>query len=350
MFKKVLFIIGSFILGFLLIITVTSSTIVSVSQKLFSKALEEDNHTEIKRFFFGLFDITEGRTYIHENKETGERVEVFYGLMNESRSFVKKDGETTSYDSIGTGVEVFLYKLPETFKLEDAAEKQGGVRLVYEGTDQSLFFPFKTEMKNAYEIASLYNVLAFNIQYKDYVAKVNADLQDDITLQSKIISVEILDGEEDVKYQLSTPGLTFDNPMHKEFDLVLQEYYQAQEASLNGEDVSKDKINEISDKYNKLITNNENYISQRTTEEIIKTADFIVPVVIAAVIFIALDILVAWFIFRKKKPAKYIPPYQKTAQTTQTQPEQFNRNVFDVEEYDEVEEITETEGKPTSEE
>ena len=38
MFKKVLFIIGSFILGFLLIITVTSSTIVSVSQKLFSKA------------------------------------------------------------------------------------------------------------------------------------------------------------------------------------------------------------------------------------------------------------------------------------------------------------------------
>ena len=130
MLKKVLYVLGCFVLGLLLMIFVTSSTTVSINQKLFSQALEENNHTEIKRFFFGLFDNTEGRSYLLQNEETGERVEVFYGLMNETRSYTNENGEATSYDSIGTGVEIFLYKLPSSFALEDATDKQGGVESI----------------------------------------------------------------------------------------------------------------------------------------------------------------------------------------------------------------------------
>ena len=96
----------------------------------------------------------------------------------------------------------------------------------------------------------------------------------------------------------------------------------------------------------KFKSSNENYILQRSTQEIIKTPDFIIPLVIAAVIFLALAIALAFVIFKKKKPATYVPPYQKVQQK-QSQPEQFSREVFDVVDYDEVEETPEN---PTSEE
>jgi hypothetical protein len=64
----------------------------------------------------------------------------------------------------------------------------------------------------------------------------------------------------------------------------------------------------------------------------------LVGVISTAVIFLALDILVAWLIFRKKKPGKYIPPYKQTQKPATKEPEQFDRSVFELE-ADEVVEV-----------
>ena len=81
------------------------------------------------------------------------------------------------------------------------------------------------------------------------------------------------------------------------------------------------------------------------------SSKFLFPVIGAAVIFLALDILLGWFIFRKKNASKYVPPYRAKQPTAPVrQPEQFSRDVFNVEEDDVVETPTEeTETKPENE-
>ena len=65
-------------------------------------------------------------------------------------------------------------------------------------------------------------------------------------------------------------------------------------------------------------------------------------------LFLAIDILIAWLIFRKKKPSAYIPPHQQKT-PVKSEPEQFNRDVFNVVDYD-TEEPEKTEETPKNEE
>ena len=54
-------------------------------------------------------------------------------------------------------------------------------------------------------------------------------------------------------------------------------------------------------------------------------------------------------IFRKKKPAKYVPPYKQTQKPVAKEPEQFNRSVFELEADEVVEAVAEMNSTPTEE-
>ena len=368
MLKKILFVLASFMLGFLLIMTVMNTTIINVVQKRVNEAVASNNYKEVKRYFLGIYDNSQENFYVIE--ENGAHVEMYYGLANATHTFNNDKGEKLSYDTIETGIHFSLFNLNDDFKLVDEEGKQGGIELHFKDSEDTLFFPFVVKendeiVKNNYDSVSNFSFLNFAIHYQEYVEKVG-DETDSITLESVIESVDILDGTGTAKFSFEqVNGLTFNNQLYKEFSQSLEEYNNIKKDIVSGKEVSKDTQNAVVEKVNAQIEvakKNPNYVMQPDQSEVYGSSDFLVPVIIAAVIFLALDILVAWLLFRKKKVSNYVPPYQRETQSTQQhEPEQFNRDVFNVENYDEVE-SSETEGtneveqeevkeeKPTTEE
>ena len=343
MIKKILFILGSFLVGFLLITISINVTMASVVQKRTSEAVANKNYLEAERYFSGLIDTTEGNMYKF-TQEDGTHIEIYYGLSNANHTFKDKDGNDTTYQTIEMGIHFAIYHLPEAFKLEDEEGKNGGIRLNFENGGE-LFFPFVTSEINYYNYVAGYSFLPFIIEYQE-LAKSGTE----ITLDALIDSVDILDGSGTEKYVLNTPGLTFANSMYDDFYQILSNYYLYQESILNGAEEDENTSLTISENYQDTIEGNPNYVLQHSQSIITGSSDFLVPVIIVTVIFLALDILLAWLFFRKKKVTKYIPPYQR-AQHEATQPqqqEQYSREVFDVVDYDENEEVSEE--KPETDE
>lgn len=333
MLKKILYIIGSFMLGFLLIIIVMNTTVINVLQTRIKDAVNTKNYAEAKRYFSGIYDKTTNFVLSGEN---GEHIEIYYGMANANHTFKKDSGEDASYTTVETGVHFVLFNLTEDFKLADEEGKQGGVKLYFDNGD--LFFPFVKGNYNFYNLALSFSFLPFSIEYQEFTQAV--EKHETITLDSAIKSVDILDGTGNVKFTFDeekTSGLTFDNDLYKTFAPILADYNQIQKDAANGKEVSEETQKDIMNRYS-AAKGNPNYVSQYEQSEIFGSADFLVPVIIAAVIFLALDILVAWLLFRKKKVNKYVPPYQKPTTTTKTsEPEQFTRDVFNVENFDEIE-------------
>ena len=129
MLKKILYIIGSFLLGFLLIITVMNTTLINVLQTRVKDAVAEKNYPEAKRYFSGIYDKTTNFVLSGEN---GEHIEIYYGMANANHTFKKDNGEDASYETIEAGIHLAIFNLTDDFKLADEEGKQGGVKLYFD--------------------------------------------------------------------------------------------------------------------------------------------------------------------------------------------------------------------------
>ena len=337
MLKKILYILASFILGFILITTVITINLYSVLQSNIVKAIDSKNYLEVSKYFSGIFDY-ENKFETEENFTDGVHVDIYYSLFDGQRTVAGENNENVTYATVETGIQVMIYHLPEDFKLEDTETVKGGVSIVFDN-EEEIFFPFYiSENQNYYQYVGSYKVIPFSITYVDYVAAV--EKADTLTTDSVIKAVKISDSAEK-EYTITTTGLTFNNALHNSFSTVLDEYNTLQKDAALGKEISSDAKTTITNQYNAVVEANPHYSVHYTDSVIYGSAEFLVPVIIAVVIFLALDIFVGWLIFRKKKVvSKYIPMYQQKAKTPH-EPEQFNRNVFNVEDYD-AEETTET--------
>ena len=356
MLKKILFIVSSFLIGFLLLLTVINATVVNIVQERIKEAVAANRYDEAKGYFSGIYDKVNSFEVKGEN---GEHIEIYYGVEKTYHTFKKDEENTESYETLETGIHFAIFHLTEDFKLSYDENAKGGVKLLFE--EGELFFPFA---ETVYLNAKEYSFIPFAIEYYEFANAVAK--QETVTVESTIKSIEILDSTGTVKFTINETkisGLTFNNELYNMLSLSLVEYNTVQKDLASGKEISKDVQQAAVDKVNvvlKAITENPNYVSQSKQEQdkIYGTSEFLVPVIIAAVIFLALDILVAWLIFRKKKVTKYIPPHQQNTTTkTPYEPEQFNRDVFNVENYDEVEsseeasdETLQIEEKPNTEE
>lgn len=341
MLKKILYVLASFMIGFLLITNVIYYNFYSVFHEFVEESVIEKDYMDAERYFSRVID--SGSKFVKDFDNV--HIEIYYALNDEVHYLKDEEGKNTevNYYTLESGIQFSLFHLPEDFKLVDDEGKQGGVSLVFENGE--LFFPFKTDIIDYYSFVESYAFLPFNISYNDYtVALDNPD--DNIDASSVIKSVKFIDGSGVEKYlfDLSDSNLTFNNQLHLDFDAVLTEYNQVQKEAAEGKELNEDVATSIKDRYNAILDNNENYLLQHDVNLIYGSFDFLFTVILAAVIFLAVDIVVAWLLFRKKKPVSYIPPYQRKQNgTTQPQPEQFNRDVFNVEEEDiVVEENNET--------
>lgn len=353
MLKKILYIIVSFLVGFMLLSSIVVTNFYSVFQDLIAEDVTNKEYSSAERFFSRVVD--ENKFYSAEYE--GTTIEV-YSALNDNIKFVyDSEGKKTdtTYYTLESSIQFTLFHLPEDFALVDNTtdennKKQGGIKLVL-GDAGTVFFPFKTEAVDYYSFATSYSYLPLSIAYDDYVAALNAA---SISLDATITSAVVIDGNGEEEFNVEfTAGKypTFNTKFHTDFVDILTRYNKVQLQNAKGEEINNEETNKIVEDYNAVLANNSGYLQQHDFNVIYSSSDFLLPVIGAAVIFLALDIVLGWFIFRKKKASKYVPPYRAKQPTAPVrQPEQFSRDVFNVEEDDVVETPTEeTETKPENE-
>lgn len=350
MLKKILYIIVSFLVGFMLLSSIVVTNFYSVFQDLIAEDVKNKEYSSAERFFSRVVD--ENKFYSAEYE--GTTVEVYSALNDNIKFVLDSEGKKTdtTYYTLESSIQFTLFHLPEDFALVDNTtdennKKQGGVKLVL-GDAGTVFFPFKTEAVDYYSFATSYSYLPLSIAYDDYVAALNAA---SISSDATITGAVIIDGDGEEEFNvLFTAGKypTFNTKFHTDFVDILTRYNKVQLQNAKGEEINNEETNKIVEDYNAVLENNTDYLQQHNFNIIYGSVDFLLPVIGAAVIFLALDILLGWFIFRKKKTPRYVPPYRAKQPTTPVrQPEQFSRDVFNVEE--DVVETPAEETKPENE-
>jgi hypothetical protein len=68
MLKKILFIVSSFLIGFLLLLTVINATVVNIVQNRLKEALASNNYQEVKRYYVGIYDNSKENFYVIDEK------------------------------------------------------------------------------------------------------------------------------------------------------------------------------------------------------------------------------------------------------------------------------------------
>jgi hypothetical protein len=340
MLKKILYIIVSFLVGFMLLSSIVVTNFYSSFQELIAEDVKNNQYTSAERFFSRVVD---NRKFY--SKADGQTMIEIYSALNDNIKFVyDSEGKKTdtTYYTLESSIQFTFFNLPEEFALVDDIsdennKKQGGIKLIL-GNTGSVFFPFVTETVDYYSFVTSYSYLTLSISYDEYVA---ALAKADINIKTNITSAVVIDGDGEKEFVIEFAPVnrpTFNNQFHHQFIDILTRYNKVQLQNAKGEEVDTEETKKIVEDYNAVLEKNPGYLQQYDFSVIYSSSDFLLPVIGAAVIFLALDVLLGWFIFRKKKASTYVPPYKaKQTQAPTRQPEQFSRDVFNVEEDDVVE-------------
>lgn len=340
MLKKLLYVLASFILGFILILSTIYSNFHSAFQYLCANEVSEKEYVEAERFFSR--SLNKDKFY-EQTFENGVHVEVFSAVNDGVRHCQTENGKV-SYYTLESTIQFTLFHLTDTFALEDQKDEAGnvtsygGVELKLEGVEQPVFFPFISEGLDNYALVPNYSFLVLTVNYDDYVAKLAAE---NIPLNTPIVAATIYDSKKDDVYQIEfaeNQRPSFDTDFHKAYTEVLKEYNEQNLNIALGKTTDEEKSAEILTKFQTITTEN-GFILQHEVGIIYGSFKFLFPVISTGVVFLGIDILLGWLLFRKKnKRTAYMPKQKQINEVKKRpEPEQFTRNVFDLEEDDVVE-------------
>ena len=347
MFKKIVYIISVALIGFTVVLfaLIYNMSIVHANQII--DATEAGDYTHAERYYSYVMD-DQNKFYVGDHN--GVHVEVYSALNAGNRTTTDMDGASVSYYSLENTIQFSLFNLPDSFDLVDYKDEtryvQGGVELFFEGTTKTVFFPFSSENYDFYNDYNIYTFLALAINVNEYNTSLS---KAGIAKEAKIVSAKVYDGNHDADDTITIEFVsnpTFETEFFHKLNDVVEQYNALQEEAQKVEEVSQEKINEVQNNYINTV-NNSGYAIKHDASIYLGSFEYIFTIIITCVVYAAAAILIGWFIFRKKKNPKYIPPSQKKANAPRPQPEQFSRDVFNVEEDDVVvEEVKEETKEP----
>lgn len=348
MLKKILYIITTFLLGAIIMINVLYYNFYDTFTKFTAEAVDDKNYSEAERYYSRV--IYEDKFYTGDT-EDGMHIEV-YAAINDIPVKNAEDGQVEYY-FLENSIQFSFFHLPSDFATVDKVEGEnvvarGGVRLTFADTTETVFFPFVNDYIDGYSNVSSFAFLPLTIGKDSYESALT---EKSIALDTKLVGATIIDGDGDEEASIIfTAGNepTYDTEFSNAFNPVVLAYNAAQKDLNEGKEVTEETSNEIANSYNTALESNEKYLQQHDFNIIYKSFDFLFPLILTAVIYLIIVIVIGWLLFRKKKAPKYVPPGQKKKAATPTEPEQFTRDVFNLEENDVVEEPAETPAEETS--
>lgn len=336
MLKKVIYIVLSLFLGVLILINVYYRAFYTQFQKATADAVKKEEYGKVLQFYSFA---TDANYLYNETLENGMHIVIASSISDKINKDKNKDNKEYSYYSYEQSIVVGLFNLPSDFKTADTKDGdntlEGGVSLNF-ASGESLFYRFGEEIVNGnsyYNYIQYYSFLPINIYRTDFEADL---LEHNISTTDKVTSVSIYDGAhtEIAKMEFSTDTFNFDKAFYSNYGELLTNYneYQKLLADEKANDKeTQNKASELLTEINKITTDN-NYLKQHSVTIVTKSSGFITTLVIAAVIFLIVDGVVGFFIFRKKKaPVRVMPQKKAQAVKANSAPETFTRNdIIDV--------------------
>ena len=354
MFKKILYIVASFLLGFMIILYVINSAFYKVFEKINAEAVAEKDYETAESYFSRAYDQNK---FFNEDVVSKDGVKShieIYSALNDGIRYHEATNEkdeiiTTEYYSLESSIQVSIFHLPQGFDTvyemdsngnalrdeEGNLVSKGGVKFVY-SDNGSLFFPFINTF-NYFDLVKSFSFLAVSISEIEYVEAFEAA---NISADAVINAVEIYDDAGDMEFTFTLAegkNPSFNTKFHETFADIVEKYNKMQLDSALGKEVSDQEISNVENEYF-AIAEASGYKTQPSTKTIYRSSKFITRIVLAAVIYTAIVVLIGWLIFRKKKTPRYVPPgYKNRMQYQQNkkpapkrEPEQFSRDVFDL--------------------
>lgn len=332
MIKKLLFILTSVLVGFLLVTNGYYICFYNVFQKFTEEVVSEGNYLEAGKYYAYSFDYE--NAFYNADLEDGSHIDMYSALNIYARD-EKKDDSTVQYETIESTIQFSMFNLPADFSFTEATPAEGetavkgGVELVY--GDKSVFFYFMPrEEESYYSYAEYYNFLPFTIHYADYVAKLT---EAEIDLNSTTTDVKVYDAVNDTVYSLGVKAQLFNTDFHNNYYELVTRYNDLKKSdALNG--TTSEEYETLINNINQITTDN-NYAKQHNVNVVLKSQAFIVRLGLMIGIFLVLDFAIGFLLFRKKKPAKFVPrkpmmskPVTNNGPKLNYQPEQFSRKDF----------------------
>lgn len=339
MFKKILYVVSVALIGITVVFISLFATIANVLEDFMNDKVANGEYTFVESYYARSID--QENKYYAEDLENGVHIEVFSAInfqIFESDEYKDSDGNPQKYKVFENTIEFAIFNLPESFDLADYKDStkyvQGGVMLSFEGTAKTVFFPFNDTTKvdrDHYTDLSIYSFLPLTIYENEYTTALR---QAGLSTDAKIVGATIYDGKHDQEdtYTITFENNpTFDSEFYTNFAEFVSQYNALQLKSLAGETVADEELNPVLSLYTKIVE--DNGYAMFTSYMPFDTFEFIFPMILIGVLYTASAVAIGWFIFRKKKAPAYKPQAKKTT-TVKPQPEQFTRDVFNVEEDD----------------
>ena len=340
MLKKVVFIVASLFVGLLLIINSIGSSFSQQVVKQAKNAVEEKKYADAERFVAYALDLN--NMFYKGDLENGTHVEIFSSISTKTVTETSGEGEdatVNSYNIMQDCIQIALFHLPETFALEDKTVAEGETPIkggvTFNLSDETSFFvPFVGTNYNYFTYVQYYSFLSGFVYYDDFASQLEG---------KTVASIEVLDGNGTSFCTITefAKPVSFATDFHNEYHNLINQYnelslaYNAETDKTKQEEL-KNQIQKVYDDI-EVISNSGRYIKQHDVDIIYKSSGYIWSIILTVVIFLAIDGLLGFLLFRKRKAPAYVPrkpmTYGQTVNKPTSQPEQFSRkDVFDVEE------------------
>lgn len=330
MIKKALFILTSILVGFMVITNGYYLCFYNVFQKFTEETVANKEYEEAGKYYSYSFDYND--LYYNQEQEDGTYIEVYPALNMYARTAKNEDNKEVNYDTMESGVQFSFFHLSSDFATVDKDLKaetpvRGGVELVF--GDKTAFFPFAmSETDTYYMYIAYYGYFPFTIYHADYVSELG---KIGVSVDTVPTNIKVYDGDGEVEYEIKVTKALFNNEFHKSYFEAITAYNKEKEndaikgtTSENYEDLVK-AINDI--------TTNKQYSVQHSVDIIFKSSKFGWSFGLTLGAFFALDFLIGFLLFRKKKTPKFTPrrpmvtPQQNTPKLNY-EPQQFSRRDF----------------------
>lgn len=336
MLKKILFAIASILVGLVVISSSSGTGFYNEVIKQCANAVKDKNYIHAEKFVSYALD--DKNMFFNDDLEDGLHVEIYSSLIISDASTYNDKGEVVKTVSVlEECIQISMFHLPETFALADKTVAEGetpikgGVTLVLSNNSE-VFFPFNDGTINLYDYLNYYSFLPMFISYEDYQEKVGTNT---------VSSLKVTDGNGEEKYNITlTKALSFDNEFHNEYHTPITNYKNLYLAYDENADDAKEQVEAINAAKLAIdaVSEGGKYAKQHNTDIIYKSSGYIWSLVLTVVIFLVIDGLLGFLLFRRRKTSHYVPRKPLSYHNTNNQPvarapEQFSRkDVFDAEE------------------
>lgn len=306
--KKLLFIVISLVFGLLVIVYGMNRVSSSVLNGLVKDSIKEKNYTYAEQFYTYITGDDSLKIDMHDF-EDGAHIEVFEALSIRTTK-LSVNGEIREEKALEETMFVALYNY-QKFALTDAEGKKGGLTIEF-SDDSEEFYPFNNAAVTTGDHAGLNYY-----QYGSYYGFMFMPLYPDFDSGLAITNITFTDGNGDntYSYELDKP---LDNNFHQvitsygvEDKTILDLALEYNELSKTNQPNSKE-VQTVIESITKAVKDHGHLLLQHNNSIVTKTAKYIVWVIVIVVLFVGVDALIGFFIFRKKplpkNPPKHIPP------------------------------------------